>query len=337
MLSQEHFPGAKKFWHMGKLYPWETFNIHVMTHALHYGSSVFEGIRAYHTSRGPAVFRLQEHIDRFFISAEVMNMKVPYSKEEIIDTIKLVMKENQLKAAYIRPNLFNSYGNLGLVPKASPPELTIACWAWGAYLGEEALEKGVHVLILHYRRVHTSQVDMRAKIGGIYSQSNIAGTYARRMGYDEGIFLNIEGRIAEGPGENVLLVKNNTVKTNDKSESILEGITRTTILKLAQDQGYNVEIGPITLEEFFQADEVFFTGTAAEVTPITRVTDGRDKEKPKDEWKVHVFGNGTPGPITRQLAAKYKEVVQGKDPHYEEWLTYVYDSPEEAQANLKSL
>ncbi len=334
MFDVKYFPGAKRFWHMGEIYDWGEVNVHVMSHALHYGSSVFEGIRAYNTSKGPAVFKLREHIDRFFVSAGVMNMKVPYSKEQIIDVIKIVMKENKLRAAYIRPNLFFSYGNLGLVPKASPVELTVGCWAWGAYLGEEGLEKGVHTLLLPVRRIHTSQMDMRAKIGGMYAQSNLGGSYARKLGYDEGIFLNLEERIAEGPGENLIIVKNNILKTNDMSESILEGITRTTILNLARDAGYDVEIGPMTVEELLTADEAFFTGTAAEVTPITRITDGREKDKPQTDWKLHVIGQGVPGPVTKLLAQKYADVVRGKIPEHENWLTYIYHSVEDAELSL---
>jgi len=200
MFDTKFFPGAKKFWHMGKFYDWDSANLHVMSHAVHYGSSVFEGIRAYETAQGPAIFRLQEHIDRFFLSASTLNMKVPYNPEKIIDVIKEVMKINKLKAAYIRPNLFYAYGNLGLVPKVSPVELTVGCWSWGAYLGDESLERGVHALVLNRRRIHPSQMDMRAKIGGMYAQSNIAGSYARSLGFDEGIFLNMEGRIADAGG-----------------------------------------------------------------------------------------------------------------------------------------
>lgn len=333
MFDVKHFPGAKKFWHMGKIYDWDTVNVHVMSHALHYGSSVFEGIRAYDTSAGPAIFRLEEHIDRFFISGEVMNMTVPYSKTEIIETIKAVMRENKLRAAYIRPNMFFGYGNLGLVPKASPVELSIACWGWGAYLGEEGLEKGVHTMLLPNKRIHTSQMDMRAKVGGMYAQSNIAGSFARKQGFDEGIFLNLEGRIAEGPGENIIIVKNKVVKTNDMSESILEGITRTTVLQLARDLGYEVVVEPIEVEELLSAEEVFFTGTAAEVTPITRITDGRDVGKPRAEWALHTIGSGVPGPVTKQLASRYSDVVRGKMPEYSSWMTFVYDSPGSADAN----
>ena len=334
MFDTKFFPGAKKFWHMGKIYDWNSTHIHVMSHVVHYGSSVFEGIRAYDTARGPAVFRLNDHLDRFFYSAKVLNMKVPYSSDEIMNVIKIVMKENKLRVAYIRPNLFYGYGNLGLVPKACPVELTVGCWAWGAYLGEEGLENGVHTLLLSRRRVHPSQLDMQAKVGGIYAQSNIAGKYARDLGFDEAIFLNLEGRIAEGPGENIIVIKDQRIKTNDESESILPGITRTTILKLAKDMGYQTEIAPITIEELFNADEVFFTGTAAEVTPISRVTDGREKDKDPKEWKRYEIGSGKPGPITRKLAQKYADVVRGKVKEYEEWLTYVYDSPAEAKDHL---
>ncbi len=335
MFDIKYFPGAKKFWHMGKMYDWNTVNVHVMSHALHYGSSVFEGIRAYDTEKGPAVFRLPEHIDRLVHSAEVMNMSVPYSKAEIIDAVKEVMKANKLRSAYIRPNLFYSYGNLGLVPKASPVELTIGCWAWGAYLGEDAKEKGVHVLLLPWPRIHRSQIDLTAKIGGNYVQSNLAGSYARRQGFDEGVFLNLEGRIAEGPGENILIVKDQVVITNDKRESILEGITRTSILEIAKHLGYRVEVRPMTVEDFLNADEAFFTGTAAEVTPITRITDGREMDQPKSEWKQYIIGSGVPGPITKRLAQVYAQVVRGKFPEFEKWLTYIYDSPEDAAAALE--
>lgn len=337
MIDTSYFPGAKKFWHMGKMYDWDSLTVHVMSHAMHYGSSVFEGIRAYDTERGPAVFRLREHIDRFFHSAQTVNMKVPYSKEEIIATVRLVMRENRIRSAYIRPLLYFGYGNLGLVPKACPVNLTIGCWSWGAYLGEEVLKRGAHVMLLPVRRFHPSQIDVRAKLGGLYVQSNIAGSLARKNGFDEGLFLNLEGRVAEGPGENVFVVKNKRVKTNGTEESILEGITRTTVLKLAEDRGYATKVGPISLEEFLEADEAFFTGTAAEVTPITRFTDGRDSSLPREKWFSKPIGEGKPGPITLELAKMYQEVVRGKQPQYESWLTYVYDSPEEAEQALRDV
>ena len=334
MFDTKFFPGAKKFWYMGKIYDWNSVHVHAMSHAVHYGSSVFEGIRAYDTDRGPAIFRLKDHIERFFLSARTIYMKVPYRDAEIIDVIKQVMKANKLRSAYIRPNLFYGYGNLGLVPKVCPVELTVACWSWGAYLGEESLEKGVHTLLLGRRRIHPSQMDMRAKIGGMYAQSNIAGSYARSLGYDEGIFLNMEGRIAEGPGENIIVIHKNTLKTNDETESILPGITRSTALEIGKDLGYQVKIGPITVEEFLSSDEVFFTGTAAEITPICRVTVEQEKEPNKQAWKTHAIGEGKPGPITRQISQMYAAIVRGKEKKYRHWLTFVYDSPEEMKTYL---
>ncbi len=321
MFDNTHFPKAKKFWHMGKLYDWPQPNIHPMSHALHYGTSVFEGIRAYSTDKGPAIFRLPEHINRFFHSASTLSMEVPFDKETITEAIKLVMKENKLDSAYIRPLLLYAYGNLGLVPWASPVELIIGAWQWGAYLGEKT-EKGVHVCILPWKRIHHSQIAMSAKLGGIYVQSAICGMEARRQGFDESIFLNLEGRVAEGPGENIFIVKDGNLKTNDKTESILEGITRTTILEMAKDIGIDSSIGPILKEEFFQADEIFFTGTAVEVAPIILVTDCSDPTSPKKNYKI---GTGQAGKITSQLAKLYKEAVSGKREEYKKWLTYLYE------------
>lgn len=321
MFDNTQFPRARKFWYMGRLFDWSQPLIHPMSHALHYGTSVFEGIRAYSTSQGPATFRLPEHIERFFKSASTLNMDVPYSKEEITEAIRLVIKENKLDSAYIRPLFFYSYGNLGLVPKLSPVELVIGAWEWGAYLGEKT-EKGVHVCILPWKRIHHSQIAMTAKLGGIYVQSAICGMEARLQGFDESIFLNLEGNIAEGPGENVFIVKDKTLKTNDKTESILEGITRATILEIAEDFGIDHTISPITKEEFFQADEIFFTGTAVEVAPIIRVT---DKSEPKASPKEYTIGRGEAGAITQKLAQAYKEAVRGKRKEYEKWLTYVHE------------
>ncbi len=334
MFDTTYFPGAKRYWHNGQMYDWQTRQVHVMSHVLHYGSSVFEGIRAYETECGPAIFRLPEHIDRFFYSASVVNLESPYTKAEIMEACRLIVRENRLASAYIRPNLFFGYGNLGLTPKACPAELTVGAWEWGAYLGAEGLEKGVHVILTPYKRFHPSQINASVKLGGLYVQSNIYATEARRLGYDECIFLNLENRVAEGAGENIIIVKDGMVITNDRSESILEGITRTTILELAEDLGYPTRIAPITVDDFLGADEVFFTGTAAEVTPITRITDSRNRELPQEEWPVHVIGEGKPGPLTLQLAKLYSEVVRGMNPNYEKWLTYAFDSKEEAQKAL---
>ncbi|MGB9893911.1 MAG: branched-chain amino acid transaminase, partial [Candidatus Saccharicenans sp.] len=319
MFPNTHFAKAKKYWYMGKIYDWSEGIFHPMIHALHYGTCTFEGIRAYPTEKGPAIFRLKEHIDRFFHSAEIIKMKVPYSKEEVIEACQQVIRENELESAYIRPLLFYSYGNLGLVPKFSPVELVIGAWEWGAYLGEKA-RQGVNTCIVPKRRIHNSQLDLSAKLGGVYVQSMINGTEARERGYDEAIFLNLEGRIAEGPGENICVVKNGVLHTNNRAESILEGITRTSLLEIAADLGYKTKVAPISKEDLFQADEAFFCGTAVELTSIVKVADF--SENPVD-GPVYTIGNGLPGPITSHLTEAYKAVVTGKNPKYEKWLTYV--------------
>jgi branched-chain amino acid aminotransferase len=319
MFDNTHFPKAKKYWHKGKIHDWSQVTVHSMAHALHYGSSVFEGIRAYKTSKGPAIFRLQEHIDRFFHSASTLNMDVPYSKEEIASAIKLVIKENELESAYIRPLLFYDYGNLGLVPKYSPVEITIGAWEWGAYLGDKT-EKGAQVYIVPWRRIHHSQLKMTAKLGGVYVQSTICGMEARSLGFDEAVLLNLEGNVAEGPGENIFIIKDGVLKTNDKTESILEGITRATLLEMAKDLEIKTHIGPLTKEDFFQADEAFFSGTAVELAPIIRVVDGSNPQGEKGEYLI---GSGKVGEMTLRLANVYQDCVKGKIEKYQKWLTYV--------------
>ncbi len=319
MIDTSSFPKAKRYWYMGKMYDWSEMSLHPMTHALHYGTSVFEGIRCYETARGPAIFRLIEHVDRFLLSASVAKMIPPYGKGEIIRSIKQTIKENGLESCYIRPLLFYSYGNLGLVPKASPVQMTIGAWEWGAYLGEKA-DAGVSVYLLPWRRIHHSQLDMRAKLGGAYVQSTICGLEARAQGCDEAVFLNLEGRIAEGPGENIFLVRGGALRTNERSESILEGITRTSVIEIARDLGLKVEVGPMTKDDLLAADEAFFTGTAVEVVPIVKVVDGSNGAAAK---KDHAIGTGDTGPVTLKIRKTFLEVVAGRVPGYEKWLSYV--------------
>ena len=321
MFPNTHFPKAKYYWYQGKLYDWSKAVLHPMLHGLHYGTAVFEGIRAYTTDRGPAIFRLPEHSDRLFHSAAVVQMPVSYKKEEVIAAIKTTMLKNKLEAAYIRPLLFYSYGNLGLVPKASPVELTIGCWEWGAYLGEKSAQ-GVCVYVLPWRRIHFSQLQMTAKLSGTYVQSTICGLEARAQKCDEAVFLNLEGRIAEGPGENIFIFKDGVLRTNDKTESVLEGITRTSILEIARDLGHTTKIGPISKEDFFGADEAFFTGTAVEVIPIVRYRDASDTKKAVKEGSI---GGGRPGRLTLELTQAYKDIVGGRNKAYERWLTYIRD------------
>jgi branched-chain amino acid aminotransferase len=321
MFDTTHFLKASKYWYNGRFHAWDEGFLHPMMHALHYGTSVFEGIRAYGTAKGPAVFRLPEHIDRSLLSASVAKMKSPYSKEEIIAAIKLVVRENGLESCYIRPLLFYSYGNLGLVPRACPVDLVIGAWEWPAYLGEKA-GQGTSVYIGPWRRVHHSQLNMAAKLGGIYVQSTINGLEARAQGCDEAVFLNIEGRVAEGPGENIFLVKDGVLHTNDRGESVLEGITRTSLLEIARDLGRKTVVAPITLQDFFDADEAFFSGTAVEVIPIARAVDASAPGQGKTE---HAIGDGTVGPVTQEMIKAYREAVTGRTPRYEKWLTFVND------------
>jgi branched-chain amino acid aminotransferase len=319
MFVNTHFPKAKKYWYEGKFYDWSEGDLHPMMHALHYGTSVFEGIRAYGTAKGPAVFRLPEHNDRLLVSAGVAKMKSPYSKDRLTDLVKQTVRENALESCYIRPLLFYSYGNLGLVPKACPVELAISAWEWGAYLGEKA-SRGVNAYIVPWRRVHHTQFDMSAKLGGVYVQSTVCGLEARDQGFDEAVFLNMEGRVAEGPGQNVFIVKGGALITNGRSESVLEGITRTSLLEMGKDLGYKTKVGPITKGDFFGADEAFYCGTAVEVIPIVTVTDGSDPAAPKVK---HTIGTGKPGPVALRLIQAFNDAVTGREPRYEKWLTYV--------------
>lgn len=320
MYDQKHFQGAKKFWYQGNFYDWNKPVIHCMSHALHYGTSVFEGIRAYSTPKGPAIFRLPEHVDRLFYSASVLGLEIPFSKEKITSSIVETIKENELTSAYIRPLVFFSYGTLALLPQDCSVEVVIATWEWDIYLGDRIRQEGAKVLILPVKRFHHSQIVPSAKLGGLYVQSQIGIRYAKERGFDEGIFLNLEGNIAEGSGENIFIVKNKVIKTNFKSESILEGITQKSIIEIARDLGYQVEIGKITKNELFKADEAFFTGTATEIAPIVSVWE--ENEEGTERTK-HLIGKGKPGEITLHLYQSFLEIVQGKNKKFERWLTYV--------------
>jgi len=319
MITNTHFPKAKKFWYMGEFHEWSETNVHIMSHALHYGTSIFEGIRAYDTPKGSSVFRLEEHIDRLFYSASILSMKLPYTKQEIIAAVKGIMRENELDSAYIRPLAFYAYGNLGLVPKACPAELVIGAWEWGAYLGDKS-DQGVHAYFLPWRRIHHSQFDMKGKLGGLYVLSTIGGMAARNKGFDEAIYLNIEGNVSEGPGENIFIVKDGVVKTNNHEESILEGITRTSLLQIADDMNIPTKVGPITKTEFLEADEAFFSGTAVEITSITKVT---DDSTPDAGGRETVIGNGRPGEMKHRLEKAFRDIVGGRSAAYENWLSYV--------------
>ena len=299
-----------KIWMNGKIIPWADANIHVMTHALHYGSGVFEGIRAYETAKGPAIFRLEEHLARFDLSAKVYHMEYPFTRDEIREGIKAVVRENGLRSAYIRPIAFVGYGRLGVMPIGLPIEIAIGAWEWGSYLGEEALEKGVRVALSPWRRIRPDALPVSAKACGQYLSSILGAWVIRANGYHEALFLDDHGHVSEGSGENFFIVSDGAVYTPDSSSSILEGITRDSVMRIARDLGYPVREKKLVMGDVFSADEAFFTGTAAEVTPIAEV-----ENRP--------IGDGKPGPVTKRIQEVYFQAVRGETDQYAEWLTHV--------------
>lgn len=298
-----------KIWMDGKLVDWDRATVHVLTHTLHYGLGVFEGIRCYETRKGSAIFRLDEHIDRLFSSAHIFLMDIPYSKEEIRDAIIKTVKANKIRECYIRPLVYIGYGDMGLYPKGNPINVSIAVWPWGAYLGDKGLKEGIKVKTSSFIRNHVNANMTRGKVCGYYVNSQLAKKEAISCGYDEALLLDTEGYVSEGSGENVFIVRNGLLKTTPLT-SILEGITRNSIMKIAYDEKIRVVEERFTRDELYISGEAFFTGTAAEVTPI-READGR------------VIGKGMPGKITKRLQSIFFDIVKGKNKKYESWLTKV--------------
>ncbi|MBB5192575.1 branched-chain amino acid aminotransferase [Silvimonas terrae] len=296
-------------WYDGKLVEWRDATTHVLTHTLHYGLGVFEGVRAYETPNGPAIFRLQDHTDRLFRSAHILGMKLPYTKEQLNAAQLAVVKENGLKSCYLRPMAFYGAGKLGVAPPVDDVHVIVAAWPWGAYLGADGLEKGIRVKTSSFTRHHVNITMCKAKANGNYMNSILANTEATRDGYDEALLLDAEGYVAEGSGENVFIVRKGKIYTPDLT-SALEGITRDTIVQLAEEHNIPVIEKRITRDEVYSADEAFFTGTAAEVTPI-RELDGR------------TIGEGRRGPITELLQSRYFASVKGQEGSRAEWLTLV--------------
>jgi branched-chain amino acid aminotransferase len=300
---------SEKIWMDGKLVSWDDANVHVLTHTLHYGLGVFEGIRCYETGRGSAIFRLDEHVERLFDSAHIFMMKMPFSKDEIRSAIIETVKVNRLKECYIRPLVYVGYGAMGLYPKDNPIRVAVAVWPWGAYLGDEGIEKGIRVKVSSFIRHHVN-IDMtRGKVCGYYVNSQIAKTEAIACGYDEALLLDTEGYVSEGSGENVFIVRNGRIKTTPLT-SILEGITRDSIIRIARDEKIPVIEERFTRDEIYISDEAFFSGTAAEVTPI-RELDGRK------------IGDGRRGKITKKLQDIFFDVVKGRNRKYSSWLTKI--------------
>lgn len=296
-------------WYDGKLVDWRSATTHVLTHTLHYGMGVFEGVRAYKTDKGAAIFRLQDHTDRLFRSAHILQMKMPFNKEEIMEAQKAAVRENNLESAYIRPMAFYGSEAMGIAAKTLSTHVIAAAWSWGAYMGDEALTRGIRVKTSSFSRHHVNITMCKAKANGNYINSILAHQEAAQDGYDEALLLDVDGFVAEGSGENVFIVRKGKLYTPDLT-SALEGITRDTIVQLANELGIEVIEKRITRDEVYGADEAFFTGTAAEVTPI-RELDNR------------AIGAGTRGPITEKLQTLYFDVVKGKSAKHAHWLTLV--------------
>ncbi|BAT71965.1 branched-chain amino acid aminotransferase [Thermosulfidibacter takaii ABI70S6] len=300
---------ADYIWFNGKLVKWEEAQIHVLTHTLHYGLGVFEGIRCYNTAKGPAIFRHHEHIERLFKSAHIVYMKIPYTMEEIRQATFETIKANNLKECYIRPIAFYGTGAMGLNPLNNEVNVAIICWEWGAYLGEEGMKKGIRCKISSFNRHHVNVSMTKAKVCGNYVNSQLAKIEAILDGYDEALMLDVDGTVAEGSGENIFIVRKGIIKT-PPSLGILEGITRDSVITIAKDLGLEVREEKISRDEVYIADEMFLCGTAAEITPVREV----DRR---------TIGEGKPGPITRKLQEVFFKVVRGEDPKYQHWLDYV--------------
>jgi branched-chain amino acid aminotransferase len=300
---------TEKIWMNGSFVKWDDAKVHILTHSLHYATAVFEGIRCYKTDGGSAVFRLREHVDRLFDSAHIYQIEIPFTREAINEAILETIRVNKIEACYIRPLVYIGYGSMGVFPKENPVQVSIAVWPWGSYLGEEGLKNGIRVKVSSFIRPHVNATMVRSKTTANYANGLLAKREALKDGYDEAMLLDTEGYVAEGSGENVFMVRKGIIKTPPLT-SILEGITRETIIQLAAERGMRILEERFTRDELYIADEAFFSGTAAEITPIREV-DNR------------TIGTGKPGPVTKQLQAAFFDIVHGRDNKHEEWLTYV--------------
>lgn len=301
---------VEKIWMDGRFIPWDEANIHILTHSLHYGLAIFEGIRCYLCHDGKsAVFRLREHIDRLFDSAQIGDIKIPFSKREITEACKETLRVNRLKEGYIRPIVFIGEGAMGVYPGDNPIRVSIITWSWGAYLGEGAIEKGIRVKVSSYTRHHVNVMMTKAKICGNYVNSVLAKREAMKLGYDEALMLDTEGYVSEASGENIFMIKNGVLKTTPLT-SILPGITRDSVIQIARSKKIPILEERFTRDELYTAQEAFFTGTAAEITPIREVDD-------------RMIGDGKPGPITKELQSSFFNIVKGRNPEFAEWLDYL--------------
>jgi branched-chain amino acid aminotransferase len=298
---------TKKIWFDGKLVDWEDARVHVLAHTLHYGVGAFEGIRCYKTEEGaPAVFRLKEHVDRLFGSAHILMLDIPYSAEEICQAVRKTLNANGLAEGYIRPIVFIGEGEMGLFARTNPVHVAIAVWPWGSYLGEEGLKKGIRAKVSSFNRHHVNTAMTKGKINGYYVNSVLAKWEVVKAGYDEAVLLDTEGYVAEASGENIFIVRNGILQTTPLT-SILPGITRDSVLTIARKMDLPVKEARFSRDEMYIAEEVFFTGTAAEITPVREVDDRR-------------VGTGKPGPVTKQIQEKFFNIVRGRDALFQHWL-----------------
>jgi branched-chain amino acid aminotransferase len=295
-------------WQNGEFVLWDEARVHVLTHGLHYGTGVFEGIRCYNTDKGPAIFRAKEHYDRLHRSGELYYMEIPYSTDQLRAITKELITKNGLRACYIRPTAFRGYGEMGLFPLNSDVETAIAVWEWASYLGEKGKAEGIRAKISSWRRMSPSSFIPQAKANGQYLNSVLAKVESHKAGYDEAIMLDENDYVCEGSGENIFVIRDGTISTPPMSASILEGISRDAVMQIARDMGYELVERNISRSELFIADEVFMTGTAAELTPLREI----------DDHKI-----GEPGEITRALQAKFEDALHGRAPEYLEWLDFV--------------
>lgn len=302
-------------WVDGELVGWEEARVHVLTHALHYGSGVFEGIRAYDTERGPGIFRLTDHIRRLFRSAAIYMMEIPFPQARLVEACKEVVRANRLGACYVRPLVYRGYGVMGLNPLKAPVRVAVAAWPWGTYLGEEALESGARLIVSSWRRPDPNVLPSQAKASGQYINSGLAKVEAVKAGYDDAIMLSAEGTVAEATGENLFIVRDGVLVTPPVSSGALLGITRDSVITIARDLGYEVVERKLFRSDVYTADEAFLTGTAAEVTPVRELDD-------------RPIGSGTRGPITKEIQETYFAAAKGQLPRYASWVELVGDPAE---------
>ncbi len=317
-------PKTESIWMDGRFVPWEDAKVHVLVHGLHYGSSAFEGIRCYKTAYGPAIFRLEDHLRRLYRSASYLYMEIPYGFDELADACRQAVVENDLEDCYVRPIALYGLGGMNFSFRDNQVHVAVAVWPWGAYLGEEGLRRGIRVKTVSWMKTPTNAVPSAAKLAGNYVNSCLAFQEAMRAGFDEALLFNEHGNVAEGTGENVFLVRNGVLTTPPGSDHLVEGITRDSVMRIARDLGYEVREASVSRPDLFSADEVFLTGTAAEVTPVREV-----------DWQP--IGLGHAGPVTLELQQAFFAAVRGESPQYKEWLSLVHESVSTRDGRVRQL